>query len=58
MAQSLAVSVPSAAPHPEVAQAFFRFLVSAEGRAVLGQTGLLTVDPPEITGNPPPGLLP
>jgi molybdate/tungstate transport system substrate-binding protein len=54
----LAVSVPSAAPHPEAAQAFFRFLVSAEGQAVLEQSGLLTVDPPEISGDPPPGLLP
>jgi len=54
----LAVSVPRAAPHPEVAQAFLRFLVSADGQAVLRQAGLLTVDPPEVSGTPPPGLLP
>jgi molybdate/tungstate transport system substrate-binding protein len=54
----LAASVPRAAPHPEVARAFFRFLVSTDGQAVLRQTGLLTVDPPEISGTPPSGLLP
>lgn len=54
----LAVSVPLRAPHPEAAQAFFRFLVSEEGQSVMQRAGLLTVNPPEIYGSPPAGLLP
>ena len=54
----VAVSVPIDAPHPEVAQAFFRFLVSANGQSILREAGLPTVNPPDIRGTPPAGLLP
>ncbi|MEE8267524.1 MAG: substrate-binding domain-containing protein, partial [Gemmatimonadales bacterium] len=54
----VAVSVPIDAPHPEVARAFFRFLVSANGQSILREAGLPTVNPPDIRGIPPAGFLP
>ena len=54
----LAVSVPRHAPHPEVARAFLRFLLSEGGRSILREAGLPTVNPPDIRGTPPAGLLP
>lgn len=54
----LAVSIPRHAPHPEVARAFLRFLLSEDGQSILGEVGLPTVNPPDIRGTPPAGLLP
>jgi len=54
----VAVSVPRAAPHPDVARTFFRFLVSEDGQSVLRQAGLLTINPPVVSGTPPAELLP
>jgi molybdate/tungstate transport system substrate-binding protein len=52
-----AVTIPRAAPHATTAAAFVRFVLSAEGGAILQRTGFL-VTPPRVSGpgKPPPGL--
>ena len=52
-----AVSVPHGAPHPDVAERFLRFLLSADGRRVLRAEGLDALDAPSVIGaNAPAGL--
>lgn len=53
-----ALTVPTAAPHPELAAAFARFVLSAEGRALVARNGLVPLDPPLPSGAVPAGLLP
>jgi molybdate/tungstate transport system substrate-binding protein len=45
-----AFALPRGAPHPEVAERFARFLISAEGRAVLRREGLDALDEPVVRG--------
>lgn len=52
------VSIPRASPHPQTAMAFYLFLASEEGRAILRETGLIVRGPPVVSGSPPPGLVP
>jgi molybdate/tungstate transport system substrate-binding protein len=53
-----ALTIPHAAPHPELAVAFTRFVLSADGRAILRRNGFL-VEPPRAggPGRPPRGVL-
>lgn len=41
-----ALAVPRAAPHPELAERFLRFLLSADGRAILRREGMDALDVP------------
>jgi molybdate/tungstate transport system substrate-binding protein len=52
-----ALTVPANAPHPSPAVAFVRFVLSAEGAAILRRNGFL-VERPTIggPGRPPPGV--
>lgn len=52
-----ALTVPANAPHPSTAVAFVRFVLSAEGAAILRRNGFL-VERPTIggPGRPPPGV--
>lgn len=51
-----AFAVPRAAPHPALAERFARFLVSAEGRAILRREGLDALEDPVAVGAPVPWL--
>ena len=53
-----ALTIPDAAPHPELAVAFTRFVLSAVGRAILRSNGFL-LEPPRAggPGKPPRGVL-
>jgi molybdate/tungstate transport system substrate-binding protein len=53
-----ALTIPRAAPHPETARAFVRFIFSPEGRAILESNGFLLLDQPVLGGpeKPPPGV--
>jgi molybdate/tungstate transport system substrate-binding protein len=53
-----ALTIPSAAPHPETAQGFVRFIFSAEGLSILRASGLTVLERPllEGPGKPPSGL--
>jgi molybdate/tungstate transport system substrate-binding protein len=53
-----ALTIPTAAPHPETAAAFVRFVLSAEGQAILKANGFILLDKPLLAGprKPPPGL--
>ena len=53
----LALSIPTEAEHPEVAEAFVRFVLSSEGQAILEDAGLMPIQPPVFSGIPPAGLL-
>jgi molybdate/tungstate transport system substrate-binding protein len=52
-----AITIPTAAPHPTIAAAFTRFVLSPEGSAILRRSGFL-VAPPQVAGpgKPPPGV--
>ncbi len=50
-----AVTIPTQAPHPQLAQAFLRFLFSLEGQAIMSRDGLVVVPKPELGG---PGQAP
>jgi molybdate/tungstate transport system substrate-binding protein len=53
------LSIPTAAPHREIAESFVRFLVSPAGRRVLRAEGLDALDAPVVFGSgAPAGLLP
>ena len=54
----LALSIPIDAPNPAIAEAFVQFVLSPDGQAILEDTGLLTVDPPVVAGDPPASLFP
>lgn len=52
-----ALTIPTAAPHPDVAAAFARFVLSPSGSAILRRSGFL-IAPPQVAGpgKPPPGV--
>jgi molybdate/tungstate transport system substrate-binding protein len=54
-----ALTIPAAAPHLEAAEAFVRFLFSAEGRSVLTSNGFTVIPKPLLggLGRPPAGLI-
>jgi molybdate/tungstate transport system substrate-binding protein len=52
------VTVLHEAPHATAAQAFLRFLLGADGTALLGAQGLTVTRPAEVTGTPPATLQP
>jgi molybdate/tungstate transport system substrate-binding protein len=49
-----ALTIPKAAPHPETAQAFVRFLFSPEGQAILKANGFTVLEKPVLGGPEPP----
>ena len=53
-----ALTIPKAAPHPQAAQAFVRFIFSPEGQAILKRDGFTLLDKPVLggPGRPPEGL--
>lgn len=51
------LTVPRAAPHPTVALAFARYILSAAGRAAMGSAGFDVLDQPVMHGEPPPELV-
>ncbi len=53
-----ALTIPLAAPHPEVALAFARFALSDSGRAILARNGFTLLPAPQLIGTPPSGLVP
>ncbi len=55
-----AVTIPSAAPHPELARAFVQFVLSDSGHAILRQAGFTVMSRPMLSGSAPaiPGLAP
>jgi molybdate/tungstate transport system substrate-binding protein len=53
-----ALTIPTKAPHSELATAFAAFVLSAEGRAIIAKNGLDPIDPVLTDGAVPEGLLP
>jgi len=54
-----ALSIPTAAPHRDVAEAFVKYLLSADGRRVLRAEGLDALDAPVFVGSGvPAGIVP
>jgi molybdate/tungstate transport system substrate-binding protein len=54
-----ALSIPLAAPHRDVAEAFVRYLLSPDGRRVLRAESLDVLDAPMVVGaGAPRGLIP
>lgn len=53
-----AMTIPTAAPHPRVAEAFVRFVLSPDGQAILKANGFTLLEKPLLggPGKPPPGL--
>lgn len=51
-----ALTVPLGAPHPEVAEAFVRFVLSQEGQRILAESGLRPTVPPALGGPGQPPL--
>jgi molybdate/tungstate transport system substrate-binding protein len=53
-----ALTIPTAAPHPETASAFVRFVLSPDGQSILKANGFTLLDKPLLAGpeRPPPGL--
>jgi molybdate/tungstate transport system substrate-binding protein len=51
-----ALTIPTAAPHPELARAFVRFVLSDSGRAIIERNGLVPIVPVMATGEMPPEL--
>jgi molybdate/tungstate transport system substrate-binding protein len=53
-----ALTIPTAAPHPQTAQAFVRFIFSSEGQAILKENGFMLLEKPLVggPGKPPEGL--
>ncbi|HET7599864.1 MAG TPA: extracellular solute-binding protein [Gemmatimonadales bacterium] len=45
-----ALTIPTGAPHPAAAAAFARFVLSAEGRAILARNGFVLPASPELGG--------
>jgi molybdate/tungstate transport system substrate-binding protein len=48
-----ALTIPDAAPHPELARDFVRFVLSDSGRAILERNGLVPIVPVLATGDLP-----
>jgi molybdate/tungstate transport system substrate-binding protein len=55
-----AVTIPTAAPHPELARAFVQFVLSDSGQSILRQAGFTVLSRPILAGEAPaiPGLAP
>jgi molybdate/tungstate transport system substrate-binding protein len=51
-----AMTIPTAAPHADLAVTFVRFLLSPEGRAILRQSGFIPLRTPRFYGTPPADL--
>ena len=51
-----ALTIPKNAPHPEVAEAFVRFVFSPQGQRILADAGLMPVVPPSLGGPGQPPL--
>jgi len=53
-----ALTIPTAAPHPETAQAFVRFVFSPEGRSIIRASGFIVLEHPLLAGpgRPPSAL--
>lgn len=51
-----ALSVPTAAPHPRIAERAARFLVSADGARLMRSAQLDVIQPAVIVGSPPKGM--
>jgi molybdate/tungstate transport system substrate-binding protein len=53
-----ALTIPAAAPHPETAEAFVRFVFSPEGQAIVTANGFTVLEKPQLAGpgKPPTGL--
>lgn len=45
-----ALTIPTRAPHPELARSFARFVLSAEGRAILARAGFRLLPEPTFVG--------
>ena len=52
-----ALTIPVGAPHPELAAAFVRFALSAEGRAIVQKNGFVVLSVPGVVGTPPPDVV-
>lgn len=52
-----ALSIPTAAPHPDMAEKFVAFLLSPEGRSLLHATKLDALDTPVIIGSGAPAAV-
>jgi molybdate/tungstate transport system substrate-binding protein len=53
-----ALTIPAGAAHPALARAFVRYVLSAEGRAVLAAQGFRVPAAPAVTGRAPEGVRP
>lgn len=53
-----ALTIPTKAPHPRTAEAFIRFVLSPEGKAIIKQNGFTLLEQPLLAGpgKPPAGL--
>ena len=51
-----ALTIPRGAPHPEVAEAFVRFVLSQDGQRILAEAGLQPTVPPALGGPGQPPL--
>jgi molybdate/tungstate transport system substrate-binding protein len=51
-----ALTIPKGAPHPEVAEAFVRFVLSPAGQAIVADAGLQPMAPPVLGGPGRPPL--
>jgi molybdate/tungstate transport system substrate-binding protein len=53
-----ALTIPTKAPHPRTAEAFVRFVLSPEGKAIMKQNGFTLLEEPLVAGpgKPPAGL--
>jgi molybdate/tungstate transport system substrate-binding protein len=51
-----ALTIPRNAPHPEVAEAFIRFVYSTEGQRILAEAGLQPLVTPALGGPGQPPL--
>jgi len=51
-----ALTIPRQAPHPEVAEAFLRFVFSQEGQRILAEAGITPMVPPTLGGPGEPPL--
>ena len=51
-----ALTIPDAAPHPELARAFVQFVLSDSGRAIIERNGLVPIVPVMATGDMPQEL--
>lgn len=51
-----ALTIPKGAPHPQVAEAFVRFVLSPAGQAILAEAGLEPLAPPVLGGPGRPPL--